>query len=501
MRRFFFGSARPPAWARRFSTRKPPEPQGETPPTGRPYFDLSKYKTIFGKARASLRFSLNRFQPWTADHRLAIASWMAIGTTWWIVAGTSTFLSVVIFVLPAERTQEHIARKVSNYVTQYTGAEISFASAIQPTWKTLRFTDVRIRRTEAMCGIKDSMEIDVSIDQLDIKVSLLWLLEGKGIVEKAYVRGVRGVMDRRNCWNEYDENGELIPFSAHVPVDFDKRWRSEWYKGSFDLRECQVYDVEIKLLQPEPRRALRCVIHSLHSNRLRRQFLAYDLLCSTIDGSLDYRLFSLRPPADLQIEGFTVSHFTMNGMDVDIAKAGGATGPLSWMTRGRIDVNAMFYFPKDYAGQETDQKVRIKVDMNLNHLTASIPMGDDQISYLNAALIQPMGKSDFNCHFFVHLFVILISFLKVIYLNTNYISIPLSAWLAIPVRYYNGAWSPYAACMTDALSEAVGVELSHRVADQKRPKNVLWMLIKGVDGVWRAGKHALYIFWHGYVYQ
>jgi len=55
--------------------------------------------------------------------------------------------------------------------------------------------------------------------------------------------------------------------------------------------------------------------------------------------------------------------------------------------------------------------------------------------------------------------------------------------------------------MTDALSEAVGVELSHKVADQKRPKNLLWMLIKGVDGVWRASKHAAYILWHGYVFQ
>ena len=125
MRRFLFGSARPPGWARRFSSfRKPPEPGQQ-----RPYFDLSKYKTVWGKAKASLRFSLNRFQPWSADHRLAIASWMvgrrgasffrrfssfsslspdqAIGTTWWVVAGTSTFLSVVIFVLPSDpRIQE-----------------------------------------------------------------------------------------------------------------------------------------------------------------------------------------------------------------------------------------------------------------------------------------------------------------------------------------------------------------------------------------------------------
>lgn len=306
------------------------------------------------------------------------------------------------------------------------------------------------------------------------------MLEGKGLVERAEIRGVRGVLDRRKCWNEYDEEGDLIPFDQLPVVPPDERWRSEWYKGSFHLRHCLVSDVEIQLLQPEPKRPLHLVIHSLHSTRLRRQFLAYDLLCSTVEGSLDNRLFSLRPPKDLQIEGFLVTHFNINGMDVDLAKAGGATGPLSWMTRGRIDVDSLFYMPKDYVGEPNDtRKVHVRVKMQLTHLNARVPLGDQEISYLNAALVQPM----------------------VVFLNTNYVAIPIDSWLSIPIRYYNGAWSPYGACMTDALSEAVGVELSRKVADQKRPKNLLWMLIKGVDGVWRACKYyTTYILWYGYLF-
>jgi distribution and morphology protein 31 len=122
---------------------------------------------------------------------------MAIGTTWWIIAGTSTFLSVVIFVIPSERFQEFVAKSVSEHVTKYTGATVTFESAIQPTWKTLRFKDVSIKRTEESCGIKDSMEMDLTIDELDVKVSLLWMLEGKGMVEAMTVKGVRGVLDRR----------------------------------------------------------------------------------------------------------------------------------------------------------------------------------------------------------------------------------------------------------------------------------------------------------------
>ncbi len=136
-RRLLFGRKTP--------VRDPIPPPTPPPPgtTSKPYFDLSRYKNVWSKAAASLRYGLNRFQPWTADHRLAIASWMAVGTVWWAVAGTSTLLSVVIFVIPSERFQQAVARKVSEHATRFTGATVTFKSAIQPTWKTLRFHDVR----------------------------------------------------------------------------------------------------------------------------------------------------------------------------------------------------------------------------------------------------------------------------------------------------------------------------------------------------------------------
>ena len=136
LRRFFF---------RKGHAHAPPSPPPPAPPPPvRPYFDISRYKTVWSKAAASLRYGLNRFQPWTADHRLAIASWMAVGTLWWAVAGTSTLLSVVIFVIPSERFQAMVAQEVSEHVTRYTGATVSFKSAIQPSWKTLRFHDVSV---------------------------------------------------------------------------------------------------------------------------------------------------------------------------------------------------------------------------------------------------------------------------------------------------------------------------------------------------------------------
>jgi distribution and morphology protein 31 len=316
-------------WARRFASKPPPVERPVTPPS-RPYFDLSRYKTVWSKAAASVRYGLNRFQPWTSDHRMAIAYWMAFGTTWWIVAGTSTFLSL-IFIIPSETFQSFVGRKVSEHVTKYTGATVTFESAIQPTWKTLRFKDVTVKRTEESSGLKDSMEIDLHFDEVDVKVSLLWMLEGKGLIESAHIKGMRGVLDRRKCWNEYDEKGELIPFSEHVPVPPEKRWRSQWYKGSFHLSQFSVSDAAVTLFQPEPTRPIRVVVHHMQSDRLRRQFLVYDMLCSTVDGSLDNRLFSLRPPNETEAlpdngEDCQQAIFHLDGVNLDIVRAGGATG-------------------------------------------------------------------------------------------------------------------------------------------------------------------------------
>ena len=117
--------------------------------------------------------------------------------------------------------------------------------------------------------------------------------------------------------NRYDEEGQLIPWHLQVLPDPEDRWRCEWYRGSFHLAKCvvtlsfspffvllfshifsflQVTDAVVQLLQPVPERPLEIVVHSFSSKRLRRQWLTFDMLCSTVDGSFDGRLFSLRPP-------------------------------------------------------------------------------------------------------------------------------------------------------------------------------------------------------------
>ena len=132
----------------------------------------------------------------------------------------------------------YVARAISDYLTSETGITIIFESAIVPKWKDSRlsFKNVYISRrpdtptpakpwksTEYMAAVgydvsnhpayyrigedDDEPDItdlhdqdsnftmfDLNIDSVDVTLSLKRWLDGKGLVEDAVVRGVRGVV-------------------------------------------------------------------------------------------------------------------------------------------------------------------------------------------------------------------------------------------------------------------------------------------------------------------
>jgi len=132
----------------------------------------------------------------------------------------------------------YVARAISDYLTSETGITIIFESAIVPKWKDSRlsFKNVYVsRRPDTPTAVKlwkstghmaavgydvsnhpayhrigeDDDEPDISdlydedinftmfdlnIDSVDVTLSLKRWLDGKGLVEDAVVRGVRGIV-------------------------------------------------------------------------------------------------------------------------------------------------------------------------------------------------------------------------------------------------------------------------------------------------------------------
>ncbi len=120
----------------------------------------------------------------------------------------------------------------------------------------------------------------------------------------------------------------------------------------------------------------------------------------------------------------------MSGLNIDLIKAG-ATGPLSWLNRGRIDVvgrlevkqakrpshytdyvylQAGMAPPKEQEQEEQPvlaqqaERVYMHFDLLLSNLAASVPLATPDLSYLAQAGVRPV----------------------VAYLNANYTQIPLA---------------------------------------------------------------------------
>jgi len=133
---------------------------------------------------------------------------------------------------------EYIAHALSDYLTAETGAKIIFESAIVPKWKDSRisFKNVYVVRRPNFARDKPQSEaqataigydisnhplvhgsgeeeeephlpdlseedtsytqFDLTVDSIDVTLSLWRWLDGKGLVEDAVIKGVRGVLGK-----------------------------------------------------------------------------------------------------------------------------------------------------------------------------------------------------------------------------------------------------------------------------------------------------------------
>jgi len=154
---------------------------------------------------------------------------------------------------------EFVARKVSDYLTRETGVMIVFESAIVPKWRDgkisfkktyiskrpqnepfLRLVTTKLKAHPAHTAAtrmdahypavhthdhdhgeedldhgviidEQSTMFDLEIDSVDVELNFRRWLDGKGLVQSATIRGVRGVVGRYTYAHERDRPLTFIP--------------------------------------------------------------------------------------------------------------------------------------------------------------------------------------------------------------------------------------------------------------------------------------------------
>ncbi|KAI7880248.1 mitochondrial distribution and morphology protein family 31/32 [Lichtheimia hyalospora FSU 10163] len=274
---------------------------------------------------------MRQMRPWTLNDITAMFSWLFLGQSLWLLVGTTSFFSLVLWLGSNSRQfQEWVAYRIGQYLTSATGATVVFESAIMPNWKDgkIRFNHVHIYRMprserekfqqhaamiqqtqddqaviynngndadDPLMGIhfdddeKDNdvlrtyMWFDLTFERVEVSLSLLRWMDGKGLVQSADVKGVRGVVDRRHVrWT-----GEYDPVAA----------RHKYTPGDFELAKFTLEDLLITVYQPNGFRPYPISIFQAQLDQFRKQWFFYDILCATsIVGAFDKCLFSVHTP-------------------------------------------------------------------------------------------------------------------------------------------------------------------------------------------------------------
>ena len=197
---------------------------------------------------------------------------------------------------------------------------------------------------------------DVNLEEVEITLSMQRWLDGKGLVKMAKIKGMRGVVgeychyiaegntltsDRRSVW--WDVSKPLSPADFRHPTN----------RGDFELESLQIEDALITVYQPGGQRPYNVSIFNASIGPFRKRWMFYDLMSAeSITGQFDNCLFSLHMPQKLAKAGSDdgmvkrLARFRIDGLNVEHAQyATGHTGPVSWITSGKLDAVLDIKFP------------------------------------------------------------------------------------------------------------------------------------------------------------
>ncbi|PPQ98713.1 hypothetical protein CVT24_003421 [Panaeolus cyanescens] len=492
------------------------------------------------------------------------------------------------------RLQHYLARAISDYLTSETGITIIFESAIVPKWKdsALSFKNVYVscrpkdpnarnlhthpagakRHTAHTAAIgydvsnhpathrmdddehdEDGRKVglyededtnytmfDLNIDSVDVTLSFKRWLDGKGLVESAVVRGVRGVVDRRNVFWD--------PLNPLDPATF----RHPGRPGDFELTSLQLEDVLVTVYQPGDFRPYTASIFRADMRMFRKQWAFYDFLCAeNVVGQFDNCLFSLHKPQsigrtnemDLRDGDFVrMSRIRIDGVNIDhLQNSTTMEGPISWITSGKVDAVLDIKFPRDPNGdlpfnailEEIAEAITTSL-ANVENLKRRIPgqrelakpplqvPQDMQVDVEGGAeggdgvraegrkehAVQPKVVIDIDLRFrdlkaAVPIFNSDLSYVNnalirpiVAFMNANRTLIPIRCRVVKDLEEFDGSWTMWETGLMDEISlkvyEALAYHVSQSAMNRQRMKTVsLWSLHMTASAVMSALRTAI----------
>lgn len=470
---------------------------------------LAQATNILQRLKINLKWTLTRsMRPFNTDDISAFVSWVLVSNMLLIFLFTTSFLSLAIYLMNTVFAQEYLATKVGNFLTKNSALSVVFESAIVPDWSSGKISFNRVfvsRRPKLPHGFSKGSQqeaveraklalserllvsredfddgnytqFDLTMDQVEISVSLSKWINGKGFLDEVTINGLRGVVDRTHVfWKENDDARNYL--NVHQP-------------GDFEISKFVMNDVLFTLYQPGGFRPFLVSVFNCELPQLRKHWLFFDFLnADNISGAYDNSMFTIHKKfkqRDTDEESSSsspwhkVTRMRVDNLNIDHLNAG-IEGPFGWITSGHVDMIGDLLLPendidpsqlseiltvvRDRIVKETrrhsgfipgnfeeqkdiDVKQYFIMDflLRLHNVKAEVPLFTPGLSYINNALIRPI----------------------VGYINSRRTYIPIRCRVVKNLNDFAGSWTIYDSRLMDDLSAEVYDAFANYVADDER---------------------------------
>lgn len=357
---------------------------------------LAQTSGVFAKLKINVRWLLKRSvnRPFNTDDIGAFISWIVVSNFIIFMVWTTSFVSVIIYLLNTVYAQEYVAEKVGNFLTKNSALSVVFESAVVPDWSSgkICFKNVFISRRpknshsftkgsqseaaqRAKLALSESLlvnredfdngnytQFDLTIDQVEISLNFRRWLNGRGIINEVSIQGLRGIVDRTHVYWK--------------PNDDPRNYKNVAQPGDFEISNFKMNDVLFTLYQPDGFRPFQVSIFNCDLPQLRKHWLFYDILnANSMNGAYDNSMFTIHRKykvPDRNNNGIMDSHsgdrddentpispwrkvtrFRVDNLDIDHLNAG-IEGPFGWITEGKVNMIGDVLLPNKDASQITE---------------------------------------------------------------------------------------------------------------------------------------------------
>lgn len=479
---------------------------------------LEKIEIYYNKLKWIL---IRSKRPFNLEDISAFISWLLTGNIVLFLIGTTTFFSLILMTINKFSNKDLVAEWLGNLITKNSNLTVSFESAISPDWNygTIKLRNCKASKRPKIIKKIEKIEksidgkilnktveeiyddgnytqFDLTIEEINVSLSFWRWISGKGFINTANVKCVRGIIDRTHVvWKKND----------------DPRNYKNFYKpGDWEIENFKIEDVLLTIYHPNGFRSCQLSIYNADLDLFRKNWLMLDILtCNHLSGCYDGSLFTINKISnfdsfkeEIKIDSlvnkklgrkkFSNNLFTNNNNNknseifnkltrfrIDNLKIEhlnkGMSGPFGWINKGTVDIIAdlmileenyslndiiltegLNQFNKQFNNNNNNNKMDIKKEdpnnlficdfyIRLKNPKATVPLFTNDLSYINNAAIRPI----------------------VGYINNNKTFIPIRGRIYKDLKDFDGSWTFYDSLFMDDLSESVYQGFYEYVIDEK----------------------------------